>query len=41
MEGFDAFAEYLLAKYENGELGNNSVSKDSNELMVKISQMKK
>lgn len=41
MEGFDALAEYLLAKYENGEFGNNSVSKESYELMVKITQMKK
>ena len=41
MEGFYTLAEYLLVKYENGELGNNSVSKESHELMVKIMQMKK
>ncbi len=40
MEGFDVLAGYLLAKYENVELGNNSVSKDSYEMMLKITQMK-
>ena len=41
MEGFEILADYLLSKYENGEIKNKAISKGSRDLLAKMSEIKK